>query len=182
MICKVHLRKTWLLFPLTGQSTLGRISMQTEINQCLKVYYYFTLLVSIFQFLFTKGGNSFIYNRPGKHKLRAQENCFIGPVNHVRLFTLCVYYVYTWPKPFLNSLNTLNSVTKSLKRICRSQFQKQDFFFFFVTFLEILSRISPQYRYMKNIMCFNHCLREKKQNKTHTHHTRKIKELCFFFF
>lgn len=54
--------------------------MQTEINQRLKVYYYFTLLVSIFQFLFTNGGNSFIYNRPGKHKLRAHKNCFIGPV------------------------------------------------------------------------------------------------------
>lgn len=69
--------------------------MQTKTNQCLKVYYYFTLLVSIFQFLFTKGGNSFIYNRPGKHKFRAHENCFIDPVNYARLFTLCIYYIYT---------------------------------------------------------------------------------------
>lgn len=39
----------------------GWISMWTETNQCLSMCYYFTLLVFIFQFLFTKEGNSFIY-------------------------------------------------------------------------------------------------------------------------
>lgn len=51
-----------------------------------------------------------------------------------------------------------------LERIWENHFQKQDAsFFLYYYFLEILSRINPQYRYIKNIIyVFQSQLKKKK--------------------